>query len=135
MNGSRGLRNNNPGNIRRNSDHFKGEVIPSQDRDFKQFESMAYGYRAMFKILTNYYNRYGLKTIRQLISRWAPPSENETEIYIRRVSDWSGIPAEKVIDITVPEPLTAIVAAMSRMENGVAAVMEDVKAGWKLLHE
>lgn len=135
MNRSRGLRNNNPGNIRRNGDHFKGEVIPSQDRDFKQFETMAYGYRAMFKILTTYYNRYELKTIRQLITRWAPPSENETEIYIRRVSDWSGIPAEKVLDITVPEHLTAIVAAMSRMENGATAVVEEVKAGWELLHE
>lgn len=134
MSESRGLRNNNPGNIRCNSDRFDGEIIPGQDPDFKQFVSMSYGYRAMFKILTNYYNRYGLKTIRQMISRWAPPSENITGIYISRVSEWSGIPAEAIVDINSEEQMTAIVAAMSRMENGVLAVTEDVRAGWKLLH-
>lgn len=49
----RGLRNNNPGNIRRNSNVFQGEKIPSSDRQFKQFKTLAYGYRAVFKILTN----------------------------------------------------------------------------------
>lgn len=134
MSESRGLRNNNPGNIRCNSDRFEGEVIPSQDHDFKQFVSMPYGYRAMFKILTNYYNRYGLKTIRQLISRWAPPSENITEIYISRVAEWSGVPPEEILDINSGKQMTAIVAAMSRMENGVPAVSEDVLVGWNLLH-
>ena len=42
----RGLRNNNPGNIRKNSDVFQGEKT-SSDREFKQFKSMAYGYRAL----------------------------------------------------------------------------------------
>ena len=43
----RGLRNNNPGNIRKNSDVFQGEKT-SSDKEFKQFKSMAYGYRAIF---------------------------------------------------------------------------------------
>lgn len=47
----RGLRNNNPGNIRRNSDVFQGEIRPSKDKSFKQFETMPYGYRAIFRIL------------------------------------------------------------------------------------
>lgn len=63
----RGLRNNNPGNIRKNSDLFQGEVTPGKDRDFKQFKTMAYGYRAMFKILSNYYRKYHLTTIRQIV--------------------------------------------------------------------
>ena len=67
----RGLRNNNPGNIRRNSDVFQGEKT-SSDREFKQFKSMAYGYRAIFKILSNYYRNYKLDTIRKMIGRWAP---------------------------------------------------------------
>lgn len=52
---ARGLRNNNPGNIRINNDLFQGEVRPSEDKSFKQFTTMAYGYRAMFKILSNYF--------------------------------------------------------------------------------
>ena len=56
----RGLRNNNPGNIRINGDLFQGEVRPSKDKSFKQFETMAYGYRAMFVILRNYIRNYKL---------------------------------------------------------------------------
>ena len=77
----RGLRNNNPGNIRRNSDVFQGEKT-SSDREFKQFKSMAYGYRAIFKILSNYGRNYHLKTIRQMIGRWAPENENDTGAYV-----------------------------------------------------
>ena len=56
---SRGVRNCNPGNIRCSRVRYKGEVLPSQDREFKQFESMAYGYRAMFVLLDTYRRRYG----------------------------------------------------------------------------
>lgn len=45
---SRGLKNHNPGNIRQSATKYIGEVRPSQDKSFKQFSSMAYGYRAMF---------------------------------------------------------------------------------------
>ena len=78
----RGLRNNNPGNIRRNSDVFQGEKT-SSDKEFKQFKSMAYGYRAIFKILSNYYRNYKLDTIRKIIGRWAPENENNTNAYIK----------------------------------------------------
>lgn len=52
---ARGLRNNNPGNIRINDDLFQGEVRPSKDKSFKQFETMAYGYRADVRNLTELY--------------------------------------------------------------------------------
>jgi len=80
---SRGLQNCNPGNIRQSKVRYKGEVRPSRDSAFKQFESLAWGYRAIFVLLDTYRIRYGLDTIRGMISRWAPPSENHTETYIR----------------------------------------------------
>ena len=61
----KGLRNCNPGNIRINGDLFQGEIRPSKDVSFKQFNTMAYGYRAMFRILSNYYKNYKLDTIRR----------------------------------------------------------------------
>ena len=128
----RGLRNNNPGNIRRSSDVFQGEIA-STDKAFKQFKTMAWGYRAIFCILRTYYRNYHLKTIRQLIGRWAPSSENDTESYVSQVSDYSGIPADDPITITDREQMIRIVAAMSRVENGREAVMSDVIAGWELL--
>lgn len=128
----RGLRNNNPGNIRRNSDVFQGEVNPSRDKDFKQFKNMAYGYRAVFKILFNYHNKYRLNTIRKMISRWAPENENNTGAYVSLVSSYSGIGPDDPISFD-REQMIRIVAGMSRVENGIEAVMSDVIAGWNLL--
>ena len=128
----RGLRNNNPGNIRRNSDVFQGEVNPSRDQQFKQFKSMAYGYRAVFKILSNYHRVYKLTTIRKMISRWAPENENNTSAYVSLVSSYSGIGPDDLI-IFDREQMIRIVAGMSRVENGRDAVMSDVIAGWNLL--
>ncbi|MCM0721617.1 structural protein P5 [Parabacteroides sp. W1-Q-101] len=128
----RGLRNNNPGNIRRNSDVFQGEVNPSRDKEFKQFKNMAYGYRAMFKILSNYYNKYQLNTIREMISRWAPENENNTAAYVSLVSIYAGIAPDALISFD-REQMIRIVAGMSKVENGREAVMSDVIAGWNLL--
>ena len=127
----RGLRNNNPGNIRRNSDVFQGEKT-SSDKEFKQFKSMAYGYRAIFKILSNYYRNYKLDTIRKIIGRWAPENENNTNAYIKAVSDYAGIPADDPININDREQMIRIVAGMSKVENGREADMSDVIAGWNL---
>ena len=95
---ARGLNNRNPGNIRQSKGRYKGEVRPSRDPAFKQFETMAWGYRAIFVLLHTYRTRHGLRTIAAMIARWAPPSENKTELYIRTVSRRSGIPADRPID-------------------------------------
>ena len=128
----RGLRNNNPGNIRRNSDVFQGEVNPSRDKEFKQFKSMAHGYRAVFKILSNYYNKYRLTTIRKMISRWAPENENNTSAYVSLVCSYSGIGPDDPLSFD-REQMIRIVAGMSRVENGREAEMSDVISGWNLL--
>lgn len=129
---SRGLRNCNPGNIRQSRSNFKGEVRPSRDSAFKQFESMAYGYRAMFVLLNSYHKCYGLTTIREMISRWAPPTENFTEGYIRFVAERTGISADAQVDSRSERDMVPIVAAMSEIENGAKAIMADVHEGWAL---
>lgn len=128
----RGLRNNNPGNIRRNSDVFQGEVNPSRDKEFKQFKTMAHGYRAVFKILSNYYRNYKLDTIRKMIERWAPENENNTAAYVSLVCSYSGIGPDDLISFD-REQMIRIVAGMSKVENGREADMSDVIAGWGLL--
>lgn len=100
---SRGLSNRNPGNIRQSAVRYKGEVRPSRDPAFKQFESMPWGYRAIFVLLDTYRIRHGLDTIRGMISRWAPPSENRTEIYIRAVADAVGIADDRPVGHPRPD--------------------------------
>lgn len=129
----RGLRNNNPLNIRKSTDLFQGEITPSGDSQFKQFETIAYGYRAAMRIISNYHRIYCLRTIRQIIGRWAPENENDTEAYVQLVSSYSGIPADHPIDINNREQVIPIIAGMSKVENGREADLSDVKAGWNLL--
>lgn len=125
----RGIRNNNPGNIRINGDTFQGEVNPSQDESFKQFKTMAYGYRAMFIDLSTKLNR-GLNTIEKIINVWAPPNENDTEAYIEQVEKISGIPRKKIINKYSGDDYIEIVAAMSQVENGIKADMSEVLVGF-----
>lgn len=99
---TRGLRNNNPGNIRHDGTRWQGEIIPSTDFAFKQFKTMAYGYRAMLKLLRNYALLHHCYTIRTMVSRWAPPSENDTKSYITTVAKVAGIdPTDGLIFMTV----------------------------------
>lgn len=121
MSTSRGIRNCNPLNIRRNGTKWQGLCEQQTDKSFFQFKTMAYGYRAAIKTLLTYYNKYGLKTIREIISRWAPPCENDTENYIRVVVCRTGIPADVEVDLYDQNQMMDIVAAMSFVENGVEA--------------
>lgn len=127
----RGIRNNNPLNIRRSADKFQGEKVPGTDPAFKQFETMAYGYRAAFVVLGTYLSR-GRNTIEKIVRSWAPPTENNTEGYISSVEKRSGVGRNKVLAADSGSDYRKIVAAMSHCENGIPAVMADVEAGFRL---
>ena len=76
-----------------------------------------------------------LETIRGMISRWAPPSENHTEIYIRAVADAVGIADDRPVDTRDRTTMLRMAAAISRVENGTAADMDDVERGWELFRQ
>lgn len=79
---TRGNRNNNPLNIRHSKDYaFVGELSPDHD-GFACFTTRLMGLRAAFCIFRTYWMRYGLRTIEDMITRWAPPTENHTDIYV-----------------------------------------------------
>jgi hypothetical protein len=110
---------------------YVGEKSYSTDRAFKQFESLEAGYRAMFVLLHTYRLRGYGSTIEQMISRYAPPSENNTNGYIARVSASSGIAKDCLLDTLSAEQMIPIVCAMSAVENGVAADRATVERGWQ----
>lgn len=132
---SRGLENNNPGNIRRAKVRYRGEVRPSRDPEFKQFESLAWGYRAIFVLLDTYRRRYGIDTLRGMLSRWAPPSENHTEAYIRAVADDTGIDPDEPLDTRDAATMVPVAASISRVENGAKADRDEIIRGWELFVE
>ena len=82
----RGLRNNNPLNIIRSKTQvWLGQTNLGGESRFCQFSSMQYGLRAALKLLRTYYNKHGCRTIRQIICRWAPETENQVAAYIKTV--------------------------------------------------
>ena len=85
----RGMRNNNPLNIRHSASQWQGVRAEQTDKAFVQFTSMAMGYRAAWRIFETYYKHFEARrqpfTPRNIIYRWAPPEENDSEAYLRSV--------------------------------------------------
>jgi hypothetical protein len=114
---SRGIRNNNPGNIRLSKDKWQG-LAPSQpDKEFFTFENPVYGIRAIARLLIKYQDDYSLHTVREFISRWAPASENNTEAYVMRVAERTGFDADQPLDLHQHEYLKPLVIAIIWHEN------------------
>lgn len=118
----RGLRNNNPGNLRRSSIAWQGKVphAQSSDRDFEQFTTMQAGVRAMATDIVNDIVRDRKNTLRLLITEYAPPNENDTTGYINQVAKRVGISPDAPIDLT-NDLLKKIIQAKIIVENGVRA--------------
>lgn len=129
---ARGIRNNNPLNIRDSKDKFLGERSSDTDSAFKQFISPAYGYRAAFCILGTYLSR-GLNTIDKIIRAWAPPQDhNNTEGYIQHVCQFSRVERFKILNANSGKDYIEIVKAMCRVESGVPANEADVLSGFNM---
>lgn len=120
MNTPRGIRNNNPGNIRWGDD-WKGLVPKSQrtDKSFCQFTAPEYGIRAMIVILRNYQRKHGLNTITGIISRWAPANENNTQAYIDSVAKSTGVAPDQFIHTDDSRFMMKLLQAIIQHENGV----------------
>lgn len=111
-----GVRNNNPGNIRKSKDVWVGQT--GNDGSFVTFATPAHGIRATGKNLLSY-ARQGYVTPEQIITRWAPPEDNnDTEGYIKFVSDYLNVPRDTVLDLTDLDTLTRLSMAIMIQENG-----------------
>lgn len=113
----RGIRNNNPGNIRLSGDKWEGLSATQSDPSFFQFASAEYGIRALAKILKTYRDTYGLTTVSEIITRWAPPTENDTRAYITAVAADMQVDPNSPLDFSVE--LAPLVSAIIKHENGI----------------
>jgi len=122
------IRNNNPGNIRRvQGNPWNGEVVPSPwVPGFVVFDTVESGYRAMLLLLNSYINK-GYNTIAKIITRWAPPTENNTLEYVFFVVGYTGTPADKEIEVDGIE-IWEVAAAMSEYEHSGELTPTDLNA-------
>lgn len=129
----RGIRNNNPGNL-----NFVGQAgaeleggVGANAR-FARFSSMADGVAALASQLQVYQAR-GVDTIKAIIEKYAPPSENNTGAYVMSVSKALGIGAEQRLDLKNVAVLREMISAISTVENGPGRLgIDQINAGLSL---
>lgn len=127
----RGIRNNNPLNIRIGNT-WLGERQQPTDPDFEEFVSIEYGYRAAFCILRRYIRRYKKNTIASIVSTWAPANENNTQRYIDFVVAKMNLAPDVPILYEDEDTMTQLICAMQLMECGVPADVDKVKRGYRM---
>jgi len=126
---SRGIKLNNPGNIRRSKEKWEGLSLEQKDGEFFSFESPEAGLRAMAKILQTYKNKHKIDTVDGVVSRWAPPNENDTVSYADFVAARMGINPSDPINLESPEDLVPLMKAMTFMEVGENYEEDTIREG------
>lgn len=110
----KGIRNNNPGNIKRTTDQWEGMADVQNDPEFVQFDDPVWGFRAMMRILRSY-ERRGVITIQDIISTYAPSPENNTANYINFVANRLGTSPNTAINLD--RDALPLIKAMTTFEN------------------
>jgi len=114
----RGIRNDNPGNIRPGAPWQGATGDDGGQNGYLVFSDPVYGLRAIVRILNTYYTRYHLHSVSALIGRWAPPSDdNPTDEYVGFICKALGVgpDVEITLDSSTVKPF---VDAIVRFENG-----------------
>lgn len=126
MTATRGIRNNNPGNIEynRHTSRYKGCI--DTDGRFCIFDTMHHGLMALGRLLLIYHNTYGINTIRGIINRWAPSFENNVQAYINSVESSTNYSADWSLDFYVPQIMAALIQGIGRHECGKVAFDQNV---------
>ncbi|WP_157638324.1 structural protein [Flexithrix dorotheae] len=134
---SRGLRNNNPGNLRLTSIGWEGKVPNVQNTDgaFEQFQALPWGIRALaIDIRTKI--RKGLDTIDKIIRVYAPHTENDTHAYITRVVRLTGIAQHQKLTAdkaTIKKIIAAIIKVENRADEAHLIKDKDLEDGLALV--
>lgn len=127
----RGIRNNNPLNIRKGADKWQGMAAAQPDTQFVTFASSIWGIRAAARLLINYQDKHDLNTVHSIIGRWAPENgdsngakaggeyKNHTAAYRKAVAVAMGVGVTERINVHEYHYLRPMLEAMVRFENGV----------------
>lgn len=114
----RGIRNNNPGNMKLSSQPWQGLADEQTDPIFYQFVAPWWGIRAMAIELGNYQKHDGCTCIEQFINRWAPSTENNSDAYIKHVVSLTGIDRYQPLNTLDYSDCRKLVLAIIMHENG-----------------
>lgn len=133
----RGLRNNNPLNIRISSVAWMGKVNPSEDSAFEQFVSIWWGIRAaMVNLRTHLQQDRRLlrkTTVAQEIARWAPQSENDTAAYVQFVCSKAQMQSAEILEFKNKNQICRFFYAAALFENGIEVPFNYFETGYEMV--
>ncbi|CNL24257.1 Uncharacterised protein [Yersinia frederiksenii] len=116
----RGIRNNNPGNI--NYVGQDGATLERPGGRFAKFETAYDGLKAMARQLMRYFTGKTtgkpLQTLTDIISTWAPGSENNTGAYVAQLSKMLNVHPDAVLNLENPQVMSALMGGIIHHENG-----------------
>lgn len=116
---TRGIRNNNPLNLRHSCSKWLGMCEDQTDRCFVQFNSRLFGYRAAFRTLRTYIQR-NYNTLFKIIRRWAPAADgNNVSAYVDYVARTTGIDPDQVLRFDDKQRMVDLVRSMAQVESAV----------------
>jgi hypothetical protein len=116
---TRGERNHNPGNIERDGSPWQGLATDfSLDDTFCVFTDVLYGVRALANVLLTYQRVHGLKTVRQIVHRWAESKHPYIDLSASVFASRIGCSPDADLDLEHPAVLSAVVRAIIQHENG-----------------
>lgn len=122
--------NNNPLNIRASGDVWLGLANPRQLKGFANFISPVYGFRAAARIILVSYKNRGVTKLSDIISTWAPPSDNNpTANYVKFVEKASGISGNSAVNASNIVP---VLMAMAQFESPTTWSIADAIEGARL---
>lgn len=127
---ARGIRNNNPGNIRHSSAKWDGLTSEKLDDEFCSFTEMKYGCRALMKLLKTYVTSNKLNTVRGIITRYAPSNENNTNAYIQSVCKSLDVGPDEKLNFSILNTYLLVAKAITKHECGKDAELIN-KDTWK----
>lgn len=129
----RGIRNNNPLNIRISGQMWRGKIKDNTDGSFEQFETMEWGIRAAIVICRTYIRQHHIDTPAAIIKRWAPAVENNTEAYITYVLDEANLYRNERISQNSKFQILRLLHAMAKYENGVDVQFDHFEKAWAMI--
>lgn len=119
---TRAERNFNPGNL--NYAGQAGATLESgSGARFAKFASEEEGIAALVRQLRLYQQR-GIDTIGEIVKKYAPPSENDTQAYIASMVRWTGLSADEKLDFNDTDTVRRMVQGISRKEGRFTPLSE-----------
>ena len=129
-----GILNNNPGNIRKNDKTYIGEVVPSNHKRFKTFISAEYGIAASINLFRIYQEQYKLLTISDMINRYAPSFENNTNNYLKLITKISKLDVNITFELTY-ENVYKLMKAVLIVESSYKLTDEVFAKAWEIYQQ